>query len=335
MGDDCNTGPDEIGDRGQSDGGSELIPGSGSPEKPMPFSEWGIVQVEAQGHLLKAHVPGAAGVPPWGGGIRGSVTRFSRASRKRLLELFARLRPDCKPLFIDLTFPDGGGRFKQDQYQSGTLPSQQETYQLFRAFVKRLERAYPGRDIAVLWRFEKESSGQREYNPHVHCVVFGVGFIPVESVRTMWCEIIGATFARVGISAPVTWYGRMWYLSKRVAYIAKGEPPREIESYADEHGDGSEAFLVNGAYRAVGESETQGSGRYWGVLGRENLPFAPVARFEVKLGPWFWDWKRSARRFWRGVNDARYHGFTLFTQNVARWIELAVYSGGELRPVAA
>ena len=239
------------------------------------------VKIEIQGRLVKTKLrylrQGRAG-----GGRRGAIREFSRASRRRLLQLLARLE-FRGAIFITLTFP------------GPALPSPAQAKAALFAFLKRLGRRYPG--LSCVWRFEWESSGERDYHPHFHLLVFGADFIPKEEVTRLWGEILGVE---------ALWATRV----ERVRSF------RGVMSYAAKYL--GKAGLVYDAYL----SAQYGSlGRVWGVWGRERLPFAVLVVVKVAWGRWFWTWKRYARRYFRRVVPGA-AGFFLLIRNPERWLKL-------------
>lgn len=110
-----------------------------------------------------------------GGGKRGAVKGFSKASRLRAQRAIAKYDRGVvsQSLFITLTYPDcylGGRDAKRD----------------FKVFVQRLKRKYP--KAGFFWRMEVQKRGA----PHYHLLVFGLGFIPAQWIAHAWFEIVGS-----------------------------------------------------------------------------------------------------------------------------------------------
>jgi len=101
--------------------------------------------------------------PVKGGGIRGRITRFSPASRKRMIEFMASIRSSSAMLFVTLTYDD-------DSYLRaiGKVKNQLENLR------KRFERKYP--TWRAFWRVETKTrkSGMLKGTPvpHFHMIVF-------------------------------------------------------------------------------------------------------------------------------------------------------------------
>jgi len=98
----------------------------------------------------------SSGLAQVGGGLRGSVSGFSRRSRKRLIELLCKLDEIDDALFWTLTypseFPDQFDVFKRD----------------LDTFLKRVKRRWP--DAAWIWRVEPQQRGA----PHYHLIIWNI-----------------------------------------------------------------------------------------------------------------------------------------------------------------
>jgi hypothetical protein len=237
------------------------------------------VYSERQGALLKIKSKGHFD-PPLENGTsyqRGTITHFSRRSRKRMLEMFCRLRFKS-PLFVTLTFPKN---------HLGASDAK-EAKRALHAFAKRLKRVHE--NISIVWRIERQASGRI----HFHLVVMGAGFIPWQAIRIMWAAILGhitplrerrlwALYkAHAGRKTIASWRPRMSALATDVQaiksrhklisyvskYMGKTENPQSQEY-------GSETSLDYEPYLAA-------LGRTWGVIFGDNLPFAPL--MEESLG---------------------------------------------------
>lgn len=98
-----------------------------------------------------------------GGGIRGDVVGFSRASRKRMIEFMAKVRDQGDMYFVTMTYDDWSWLKKADAHQDD-----------FEAFRHRFERAFP--NWKALWRVEVKERlsgdliGSRV--PHFHLLIW-------------------------------------------------------------------------------------------------------------------------------------------------------------------
>lgn len=112
-----------------------------------------------------------------GGGKRGVVQNFSKASRSRLLDQFCFLRPDPF-VFLTVTF-------------GVNYPSADVSKRILHAFFSRVTRVSPS--TAILWRRELQERGA----DHYHMICFGD--VSCDYAR-LWLEII-AKYDYFGSSA--------------------------------------------------------------------------------------------------------------------------------------
>lgn len=292
---------------GQNQPGGDLgqAPGPGSP---CPAGSVGKVHLEAQGHLFKVSVPALPVDGKRSVGKRGKVKGFSRKSRKRLLEMCARLEPKGPVSFITLTYPD-------------PIPTSQEECKRHRvAFEKRLQRRFPR--CATIWRYDTESSGQREHNPHFHLLAFNLPYIPKEKIKRWWSEVIGRPDPFTRVEVVKSWRAGIKYIAKYIAKESIDITP-ECDQVCGTSGLDYMPYLD-----ATGEQEEPDhawTGRVWGIVGRVYLPFAALQVVSVAFGSWFYDLRRSARRVWDGVSRGRWKGFTLFRDDPGQWMQAAAF----------
>jgi len=179
--------------------------------------------------MLRIHHPrsGLAEFPPVGA-IRGTVKGFSRASRKRMIEMLASIRGAGSMMFATFTYPDS---FPQD-------PSTWHHH--FEALRDRLEEHFP--QWRAIWRIElmNRKSGENfgALAPHWHLLIFlpGAQFGPdalniaatmaAGVLRQMWYEIVASgdelhLLHGVDVSPVRSIRHAMSYVSK---YIAKTCP---------------------------------------------------------------------------------------------------------------
>lgn len=241
-----------------------------------------MVSAESQGHIFKLHTDS----PRCGGGRRGSVVGFSRASRKRLLDRLARLRDEVDPLFLTLTFPDP--------------VDCRQARRCLDSWAKRMRRRFPM--FAAVWRIELQKRGV----PHFHLLIWGCPFLPVSDVRELWRDVIGYEgphTVQIGITQPRGWRAVAAYVSK---YMAKPQDGAEMaESVL------SAGFLDPVTYLTAIE------GRSWGVIGRDCLPWAELRSMSIPFGRWFFRFRRIARRAWRRIGNQG--GFTLRRDDSLQW----------------
>lgn len=247
------------------------------------------VKLEAQGHVFRVR---RAGQTHHGGGVRGKVRGMSAGSRRRLLEKLARLDiTRVHPLFITLTYadiwPDDNG-------------ARQDLENLF----KRLERRYP--KVSWIWRLEHQDRGA----PHLHMIVLGVPYLPVERLRRLWSAVIaysGQQRLQVDVQAIRSWKGVMFYAAKYIAKLPEGA------------GGAAPVQLDNLTYLPV-DSET--FGRVWGIMGAERLPWATLIVYARPVGQWFYQLKYLAGQQWAPAGDGA-EGFMLYVDDPGAWLDLA------------
>lgn len=157
-----------------------------------------------------------------GGGRRGQVRGFSKASRKRLIEKMAAIRQPGKMTFLTLTYPDA--------FPIGCVADWKADQE---AFFMALRRRVP--DVRAIWRMElndrKSGENRGLIAPHWHLMAFTAAEIPpdvLDELRKDWHRIAGnadENHLEHGFhTAPVrSRRHAMAYVSK---YIAKGEGDR-------------------------------------------------------------------------------------------------------------
>lgn len=190
-------------------------------------------------------------VPTGGGGLRGEINKFSRASRKRMLDTLCKLRASAGlPQFATLTYP-------------GEFPHDSQVWKLhLDLFGKRLVRAYPG--ASAVWKLEPQARSA----PHYHLIIYGVPFS--QSFRLWlsrtWYEVVGSGDERhlragTNVQPARSLQGVKAYASKR--YMGKELSEDDLKGHAEK---------VSG---------WASPGRFWGVLNRSALPVGK--RFMVKI----------------------------------------------------
>jgi hypothetical protein len=176
------------------------------------ISESGHVLIEAQGNLLKLSLKTTGQIS--GGGARGSITSFSRRSRKNMLETMARLDEEKLGFvsFVTLTYPD-----------NCQPPTFEESTDNRKAFLKRLQRRFP--EASGIWRreWEDRKSGKHAgvFYPHFHLLFFNLPFVHYEELNRHWCEVLKYDgYLRTEIKAVENWRQAFYYVAK---YMAKPE----------------------------------------------------------------------------------------------------------------
>lgn len=245
------------------------------------YSGKGYTTIEAQGSLFAIAKRTDAEIRP-GGGVRGLVTKFSYASRNRLLRKIARLEP-VKTTFITLTYPYEMRNHEQAKIHLKTL-------------LERFRRAFP--EMAAIWRMEYQASG----SIHFHLLCFDMPFYPFKDLKEAWRDIIkwpeAAGPLMVRIEAIRSWRGVMRYAAK---YLAK--PGND---------EGGITLLDCNAYPHAG--------RFWGIHNKNAMPYAARSIITIRLetGRGFYNVKRVMRRFWPDLTDNRARGGVIFTDSAQK-----------------
>jgi len=247
------------------------------------------VNLEFQGRLVKTSLKYTT-QQNWKRGQRGQVFNFSSASRKRLMELFARLEMRQKAVFLTLTY---GKEYPDAKTAKNNL----------RAFFERLRRKLPRGKTSAIWRLEFQERGA----PHFHIVLFDLPFIKKEDIQETWGEIIGIDRPFTRIEMIHSAKKLVNYVSKYVAKMPEPPPvpggfnsPSYLHAYNLKHGDGI--------------------GRVWGVFNRSNLPFAELIEFTWPTAKGtYMRFRHCAIQEYPPIEQQRGLGFTLYVRSSISW----------------
>lgn len=182
--------------------------------------------------------------------IRGEITGFSKPSRRRLLELFARMdvKRSTRAKFLTLTFTE--------------IVTAMEAKKALRRFTMRMSREYP--EWSCVWRFERQRRGA----PHFHLLMFNVPFIPQKDLQKTWEECTKEPMSIVHIKSVHNRKHAMQYISKYIGKVSEDnfDVPCEAPS------------LENPSYLHADEKQ----GRVWGYVNKALLPFAPLEEVYIQ-----------------------------------------------------
>jgi len=204
------------------------------------------IEVNVHADMLKVKVNsqklGVKDSPGRGGGIRGEITGFSRASRKRMIETMASVRNTGSMLFLTMTFDD-----------SVLLDLNDNLLPMFETFRRRFERAYP--TWAALWRKEWQDRKSGEFVglfvPHFHMIIFtGVHYEKAE------LEALSESFS--------VWGKEAWHEITSSAdenHLVYGFDVSPIKSR-------KHAYYYVSKYVAKHSNHGEFSGRHWGRIGK-------------------------------------------------------------------
>lgn len=211
----------------------------------------GKVQIWNEGNLIKA-ISAREGKKT-GGGKRGKVKGFSRASRRRMMYMLCQTKKQKKPLFVTLTYPD---IFSQNP----------KTYKRdLKVFFQRLMREYP--TAGAVWRLEFKRRLTGTYKgdpaPHFHLLVWGVEYKAMKCfVKDAWWGAVGSEnedHHKAGTKVEVVRH--------------KDGVKRYASKYASKNNEDNELFLE--------VSKRGAPGRVWGIFNSNNIPWSQCFEIET------------------------------------------------------
>ena len=233
-----------------------------------------------------------------------------------MLDLVNTLLDDLTGLFVTCTY-----RQNQMDYKAAKNH--------LKKVVKWLRYHYP--ESSCIWRMERQDRGAI----HFHFIIFGVGFIPADALTAYWQKITGDD------SYPDVHkiYNRRHALHYVAKYSAKpnkaglriiggGLPsmdltPRHI---------GRKSYLKG--FRRFNQpvKVREFVGRFWGVSGRDKLPFAPSQTFagRVVMRPFYEMRRGAAARYAHILRRASPRGFSFYCDNSSKWADYWRYCLGSL-----
>jgi len=255
---------------------------------------------------------------------RGKITGFSRKSRKRLIDMTARLRSDVGGVMITLTYRRNMTCFVSAKSH-------------LNKFLKYIARKFP--EAPIMWRMERQIRGAI----HFHILVFGKVWFNVSDATEYWQGITGDE------SYPDFRYldGQRAVLAYVSKYVAKlnGSRLLLVALAVSLRSSSVPARLMLQRLLAVWvfgldiepyfpRTQPTGTGRHWGYRNKANLPFA-----SRKVVTWYYTskskraeavyfrYKRYARRAANGKFriPLGFSGFTLY-RDAVQWYRLWCYN---------
>lgn len=181
-----------------------------------------------------------------GGGKRGEVKEFTKTSRRHLLYRIAQISKKLLPHFITLTYPD-------------RWPAERRTWQNhLRRFYQRLRRRFP--KLGIVWKLEPQERGA----PHFHILAWGLDgshMALTAIVAKIWDKVVDS--------------GDPYHLKWHMGQLGNGNLPcvgpvhtwRGVMSYASKY-----------LGKVIEGGEWVQPGRFWGVKGSDNIPWASMVR---------------------------------------------------------
>jgi hypothetical protein len=219
------------------------------------------------------------------GAKRDKITTYSPASRKRLLEKIARLIIPRNNLFVTLTYGQA-------------FPKPLEVKKHVDVLGKRLMRAYP--EAVIIWRMEFQERGA----PHLHLLILGKSFIEANELRRHWLEVIGDEYANWASGKPKC----------PSLDIKRASSTRRVTSYVAKYIAKASNSFNTAAYLTAFGIDIDSMGRFWGIIGRNNLLFALLVTTTVALNiNVFWQFRFEMGKIWLPVRFMdKGKGFSLF-----------------------
>jgi len=249
-----------------------------------PFDE-GHIEVWAGAGLIKVVKQGRHKIIPEGDSKqtkRGKIHGFSRASRRRMMQLLAKVRLDeALPLFGTTTYPD-------------IFPEEAEKFKRdLQTLIERLKRRFPG--IGLIWRLEfkvrKSGVNAGKIAPHFHWLLWNVpcmfDFKPepgkwakISKCRDgTWQETVkfydGDKIATVvnpvsGQDRFTEWLSRNWYDVAGTGDLKHYNAGTNVKVLTSRR----EVFFYVSKYMGKVEEEEGYAcpGRFWGVVNPKNIP---------------------------------------------------------------
>jgi hypothetical protein len=169
---------------------------------------------------------------------RGVVAGFSRKSQCRLMQNISQIKRSHLPVLITLTYPG--------EYPINPLIWKRD----MDTFSKRFERRFP--NAGFIWKLEPQRRGA----PHFHLLAWDAELLPGELYRAVlpwlksaWYEVVGSGDQRH------LWSGTRVEVARSYGAVAK---------YACKYI--AKMAQLDGAWG--------NPGRWWGVTGRANIPYA-------------------------------------------------------------
>jgi hypothetical protein len=201
-------------------------------------------KLTAQGGLFEVSLVLPPSTEKHSAPLRGEIKGFSRPSRRRLLELFARMdvKRSSRAKFLTLTFTE--------------VVTAMEAKKALRRFTMRMQREHE--NWSCVWRFERQRRGA----PHFHLMVFNMPFVKQKLLQETWEACTREPMSIVHIKSVKNRKHAMQYVSKYVAKVSEDNfdipaesPSLDIPSYL--HAD-------------------EKQGRIWGYVNKALLPFADL-----------------------------------------------------------
>ena len=172
-----------------------------------------------------------------------------------------------------------------------------------------------------LWKLEPQKRGA----PHFHLLVYGIPYLAWQIVAVRWVEIVNecklpknfpTEKGKLGAALFHEWIHSVenYAVANHLAAGVRVEAIRSkngVMRYCSKNYMGKECAVPEG---------WENVGRFWGVVGRKNLPRSKVMEMEISLEA-FYKVRRTARRWFASKGMIRRGGgaLTLYTAAHLQW----------------
>lgn len=174
------------------------------------------------------------------------IIKFSKVARRNMMYTLSKIRRDCLPSFVTLTYPS---KFSE---------SPEVWKNDLHLFIKRLQRRFP--DVAGIWKLEPQRRGA----PHYHLLLWNQSLGALqEFIPFSWNEVVGN--------------GDVDHLRWHLGKLNNGN----IHCVQEVH---TQKQMYQYVLKYVSKSSLEGwekVGKWWGVLGRDFLPLGDEVVFEI------------------------------------------------------
>jgi len=219
---------------------------------------------------------------------RGEITHFTNASRRRMLDLLAKVKYSALPFWVDLTYPDSfpisPTRWKRD----------------LEVLAARFLRRWPGASNIWKLEFQPRKSGRNKGKlaPHFHNLPFNVPWeFPFmaetkenyrinQAVNGNWDTEVFCRGERIGLAVAgqddlVHWIRRNWY-----DIVNSGDARHYLAGTRVDTIDTREGSFAYCSKRYVAKPEEVKKlgfkpGRFWGVWNRKCLPLGEQQSYRI------------------------------------------------------
>lgn len=222
-----------------------------------------------------------------GGGKKSQIRGYSPNSRRGLMYTIAGVsRTAALPCFVTLTYHNIDGNF----------PSPKQSKRDLKIFLQRLVYAFP--DVSGIWKLEPQKSG----SPHYHLLVWGVDVEELKKfVPYAWQDIAGKDD-----QLHLLFHLGVLHDSRHCVSLVHSF--RGVWSYASKY--------LGKTFEVAGWDE-KWTGRFWGFVQKDKIPFGVECNMEVTSSRAFHIMRYQRRFSKRRVSNK---GFTLFC-DASQWVK--------------